>query len=157
MYTDSALIDSWTHLNGILAPMDTVNVSINRQFSHLPAYRIHQNASIWAGMVEEIIFDFKFDSFQSTPNTKKPQYFTAKSMYHALIQLDETIKETLDVFAQMDFNEEWFMIIALEDEHITMMSLVDHPDKIDTDTLDRFFINSSYTAQRDYNWMDEDN
>ena len=100
-------------------------------------------------MVEEIIFDFKFDSFQSTPNTKKPQYFTAKSMYHALIQLDETIKETLDVFAQMEFNEEWFMIIALEDEHITMMSLVDHPDKIDTDTLDRFFINSS--------WMDEDN
>ena len=57
-------------------------------------------------MVEEIIFDFKFDSFQSTPNTKKPQYFTAKSMYHALIQLDETIKETLDVFAQMEFNEE---------------------------------------------------
>ena len=104
-------------------------------------------------MIDEINFNFKFDSFQSTPNTEGFQYYTIKSTYHAFSQLNEAIKETLDVFAQMDFNEEWFMIIALENEHLTMLSLVNNPARIDADTLDIFIKNSSFALQGDYGWM----
>ena len=104
-------------------------------------------------MVEEINFNFRFDSFQSTPNTKEPQYYTIKSTYYAVSQLNEAIIETLDVFAQMEFNEEWFMLIALENEHLTMLWLVDNPYRIDADTLDIFIKNSSFALQEDYGWM----
>ena len=53
----------------------------------------------------------------------------------------------------MEFNEEWFMTIALENEHLTMLWLVDNPDRIDADTLDIFIKNSSFALQEDYGWM----
>ena len=43
------------------------------------------------------------------------------------------------------------MTLALENEHITLLSLVDNPD-----TLDVFIKNSSYELQRDFNWMGKD-
>ena len=93
-------------------------------------------------MIEDVRLNYKYDSFQSIPNTEELQYYTVKSEHHAFNQ----IKETLSVFAQLDFNEERFMILALGNEHITLLSLVDHPD-----TLDVFIKNSSYELQRDFN------
>ena len=138
-------------LNRILTSMDTIDSTINRQFSHLSAYRLYQNASIWANMVQEIWFHFKLHPFQYTQDPKELQYYTVESTYLTSIQLNEAIKETLSVFAQLDFNEERFMILALDNEHITLLSLVDNPD-----TLDVFIKNSSYELQRDFNWMSKD-
>jgi len=135
-----------SNLDYALTSMDTINSSINRQFSNLPAYRLHQNASIWANTITEFGFNSGFDSFQSITNTKELRYYAVKSKCHAFTQLNEAIKETLSVFAQLDFNEERFMTLALENEHVTLLSLDYNPG-----TLEAFIKNSSDELRKDFN------
>ena len=79
-------------LNHILTSMDTIDSRINRQFSHLSAYRLYQNSSIWANMVQEIWFHFKLHPFQYIQDPKELQYYTVESTYLTSIQLNEAIK-----------------------------------------------------------------
>jgi len=133
--------------------MDTVNSTINRHFSSLSSYRLYQNASIWEDVIEDVRLNYKYDSFQSIPNTEELQYYTVKSEHHAFNQ----IKETLSVFNHMDFSEWRFRLTARKRERRTLLLLIDHLDMLNIDMLDEFIKNSSDELRRDFNWLRKDN
>jgi len=138
---DLVIIDSY--LNGILTSMDTINSSINRQFSHLPVYRHYQNTSICANIIEDAKLNFRYDPFQSITNTEELQYCTVESKCHAFIQLNEATKETLSLLNEGEFDERICEMEALEHERRTLLLLVDNLDELNIDILDDFIENSS--------------
>lgn len=145
--------DNRLRIKKFCSQMNTINSSINRQFSHLSAYRLYQNASIWEEVIEDVRLNYKYDSFQSIPNTGELRYYTVISEHHAFNQ----IKEILSVFNHVDFTEWRFRMRALRRERRTLLLFIDNLDTLNIDMLDEFMKNSSDKLRRDFNWLRKDN
>ena len=150
--------DNRLRIKKFYSQMNTINSSINRQFSHSSVYRLYQNVYIWKNAIGDAQLNYKYDSFQSIPNIEELRYYTVKSEHHAFNQL----KEILSLFERVDFTKwefsEWeFRRRARQHERRTLLLLIDNLDALNIDMLNEFLKNSSDELRRDYNWLCKDN
>ena len=157
--TDTYVYPLLPRLNwdGFLTSMDTINCSVNRQFSHLPAYRQCWNASIWVNTIYDISFYWKIDFYEYMSTVYDLKYHTVKSRLHIFKQFNEATKDTLKLFNEVNFIEWRCRVKARQQERKTLLLMVESFDRFDIDILHEFIKNSSNELQRDFNWMGKDN
>ena len=157
--TDTYIYPLLPRLNwdGFLTSMDTINCSVNRHFSYLPAYRQCWNASIWVNTIYDISFYWKIDFYEYMSTVYDLEYHTVKSRLHIFKQFNEATKNTLKLFNEADFIEWRCRAKARQQERKALLLMVENLDRFDIDILHEFIKNSSNELQRNFNWMGKDN
>ena len=143
--------------DGFLTSMDTINCSVNRHFSYLPAYRQCWNASIWVNTIYDISFYWKIDFYEYMSTVNDLKYHTVKSRLHIFKQFNEATKDTLKLFNEVNFIEGRCRVKARKQELKALWLMVENLDRFDIDILHEFIKNSSNELQRDFDWMGKDN